>query len=79
MTHQPGVYHKLVLIDQPHQLRQRHRELHTSREQSLTRFPLELLNGLPQIPAHELRVPIDPGPSRGWRCLADKGKERERA
>jgi hypothetical protein len=23
-------------------------------------FPLELLNGLPQIPAHELRVPIDP-------------------
>src|SRR5436305_3408072 len=29
-------------------------------EQSLTRLPLELLNGLPQIPAHELRVPIDP-------------------
>src|SRR5438094_5779268 len=31
-----------------------------SHEQSLTRFPLKLLNGLPQIPAHELRVPIDP-------------------
>src|SRR5712692_10246557 len=26
----------------------------------LTRLPLELLNGLPQIPAHELRAPIDP-------------------
>src|SRR6476646_7838722 len=26
----------------------------------LTRLLLELLNGLPQIPAHELRVPIDP-------------------
>src|SRR5213080_3333939 len=31
-----------------------------SHEQSLTRLPLELLNGLPQIPAHELGVPIDP-------------------
>src|SRR4029453_8266900 len=31
-----------------------------SHEQSLTRLPLQLLNGLPQIPAHELRVPIDP-------------------
>ncbi len=29
-------------------------------EQSLTRLPLELLNGSPWIPAHELRVPIDP-------------------
>ena len=30
-------------------------------EQSLTRLPLQLLNGLPQmIPAHELRVPVDP-------------------
>src|SRR5437763_13864989 len=36
------------------------RELHASYEQSRTRLPLELLNGLPQIPAHELRVPIDP-------------------
>src|SRR5215471_4535456 len=35
-------------------------ELHASREQSLTRLLLELLNGLPQIPAHEPRVPIDP-------------------
>jgi hypothetical protein len=29
-------------------------------EQSLTRLPLELLNGLAQISAHELRVPIAP-------------------
>src|SRR5712692_8866723 len=42
------------------QLRQRQRELHASHEQSLTRLPLQLLNGLPQIPAYELRVPIDP-------------------
>src|ERR1700677_1560613 len=53
------MYHELVLIDQS-LLRQRQRELHTSYQQSLTRLPLELLNGLPQIPAHELRVPIDP-------------------
>src|SRR6266540_5688303 len=33
--------------------------LHTSHEQSLARLPLELLNGLAQIPAHEFRVPID--------------------
>ena len=50
---------RLVLIDQS-QLRQRQRELHASHEQPLTRLPLELLNGLAQIPAHELRVPIDP-------------------
>src|SRR5438132_8376768 len=53
------MHHELVLIDQS-QLRQRQRELHACHEQSLTRLPLELLNGLPQIPAHELRVPIDP-------------------
>src|SRR3977135_2721491 len=53
------LHHELVLIDQS-QLRQRQRELHASHEQSLTRPPLELLNGLPQIPAQELRVPIDP-------------------
>src|SRR5439155_21506933 len=29
-------------------------------KQPLTGLPFELLNGLPQIPAHELRVPIDP-------------------
>src|SRR5438132_14250724 len=34
-------------------------ELHTSHEQSLARLPLELLNDLAQIPAHEFRVPID--------------------
>src|SRR6185295_917800 len=59
MAHQPGLYHKLVLIDQS-QLRQPRRELHASQEQSLTRFLLELLDGLPQLPAHELRVPINP-------------------
>ena len=40
-----GVHHELVLIDQS-QLRQGQRELHASHEQSLTRLPLELLNGL---------------------------------
>src|SRR6266498_3218311 len=59
MAGEPGLHHELVLIDQS-QLRQRQRELHASHEQSLTRFPLELLNGLPEIPARELRVPIDP-------------------
>src|SRR5262245_27881153 len=39
--------------------RQRQRELHASHEQSLSRLPLELLNGLLQISARELRVPID--------------------
>src|SRR5829696_8826535 len=59
MARQPGLHHELVLIDQS-QLRQRQREGHASREQSLTRLPLQLLNGLPQtVPAHELRVPID--------------------
>src|SRR5499427_7507462 len=53
------MHHELVLIDQS-QLRQRQRELYASYEQSLTRLPLELLNGLGQIPAHEFRVPIDP-------------------
>src|SRR5882757_11152067 len=59
MAHYHGLYHELVLIDQS-QLRQRQRELHASKEQSFTRLSLELLNGLPQIPAHELGVPIDP-------------------
>src|SRR6266545_2130744 len=59
MAREGGLHHELVLIDQP-QLCQRQRELHACHEQSLTRLPFELLNGLPQIPAHELRVPIDP-------------------
>src|SRR4029453_19325702 len=59
MAHKPGMHHELVIIDQS-QLRQRQRESHAAHEQSLARLPLELLNGLPQIPAHELRVPIDP-------------------
>jgi hypothetical protein len=37
------------LIDQPH-VRQRRRELHASHEQSPAKLPLELLNGLPEIP-----------------------------
>src|SRR5215204_3188511 len=49
MAHQPGMHDELVLIDQS-QLRQRQRELHTSHEQSFARLPLELLNGLAQIP-----------------------------
>src|SRR5438093_13748871 len=52
------LYHELLLIDQS-QLCQRQRELHASHEQSLARLPLELLNGLRQIPAHELSVPVD--------------------
>src|SRR5881275_3126910 len=59
MAREPGLHHELVLVDQS-KLRQRQRELHASHQQSLTRLPLELLNGLPHIPAHELRVPIDP-------------------
>src|SRR5258707_2178774 len=73
------LHHELVLIDQS-QLRQRQRELHTSHEQSLTRLPLELLNGLRQIPAHELRVPIDPVDIKGARhdvllCRVDRPGE----
>jgi len=41
-------------------IRQCQRKLHACHEQAFTRLPLELLNGLPQVPAHELRVPIDP-------------------
>jgi 3-mercaptopropionate dioxygenase len=54
------MHHELVLIDQS-QLRQRQRDLYASYEQSLARLPLELLNGLAQIPAHELRAHL-PGP-----------------
>jgi len=38
-----------LFVDQS-QLRQRQRKLHASHEQSLTRLPLELLNGRPEIP-----------------------------
>ena len=47
-----GMHDKLVLIDQS-LLRQRQRELHAYHQQPLTRLPLELLNGLPQISAQE--------------------------
>src|SRR6185369_1073951 len=59
MACEPGVHHELVLVDQA-QLRQRERELHACNEQPLTRLAFELPNSLLQIPAHELRVPIDP-------------------
>src|SRR5215212_9210010 len=42
VTHQPGMHHELVLIDQA-QLRQRQRERHAAHEQSLTRLLLQLL------------------------------------
>jgi hypothetical protein len=51
--------HELVLVDQS-QLGQRQRQLHPSHEQPLPRLALERLNGLSQITAHELGVPIDP-------------------
>jgi hypothetical protein len=53
------MHHELVLVYQS-QLRQRQRERHAANEQSLARLLLELLDGLPQIAAHELRVPVDP-------------------
>src|SRR5438874_2192191 len=91
MARQPGVHHELVLIDQS-QLRQRQREFHASHEQSLARLPLELLNGLPQIPAHELRVPIYPvqgarhdvllcrvdGPGEGFHPIRPRSRTRRR-
>src|SRR5437763_652310 len=52
------MHDELVLIDQS-QLRQCQRERHASHEQSLARLPLKLLDGLCQISAQELRVPID--------------------
>src|SRR5688572_10492816 len=59
MARQPGMHDELVLVDQS-QLRQRKRQLHTSREQSLTPCLLEPSDRLSEIAAHELRVPIDP-------------------
>ena len=59
VARQPGVHDELVLVDQS-QLRQRQRELHAADEQPLARLPLELLDGLAQVPAHELGVPVDP-------------------
>src|SRR3546814_12281588 len=56
---QPGLHHELVLVDQA-QPRQRERELHAAHEESLARLLLELPDGLLQIAAHELRVPVDP-------------------
>jgi hypothetical protein len=52
------VHHELALVDQS-QLGQRQCELDTSHERSVVPLPLELLNGLTPIPAHEFGVPID--------------------
>ena len=52
VAREPGMYHDLVLVDQS-EFRQRQWELHTSHEQSLTRLPLELPDGLAQIAAHD--------------------------
>src|SRR5215813_10235283 len=57
MARQPGVYHELVLIDQT-KFHQRKRGLHASHEQSFTRLPLELLNGLPQIPERRAYISL---------------------
>ena len=53
-----GVYHELVLVDQP-QLRERQRQRHTLPRQSLAGLPLELPNGLAEIAAHGLCIPVD--------------------
>src|SRR6476469_1250855 len=53
----PRVHDEFVLIDQP-QLRQCQRQRQSSREQSLTRLRLELLNGLLEISPKELRIPV---------------------
>jgi hypothetical protein len=58
VAHERGLHDELALIDQS-QLGQGQWELHASHEQSFVRLLLELLNGFPQIPAHELRIPID--------------------
>ena len=59
MADEPGMHDDFVLIDQSH-FRQCERECHASREKSLTRLLLELLNRGSLITTHELRVPINP-------------------
>src|SRR5262249_21236120 len=66
------------LIDQS-QPRQRQWELRTSNKQSLARLLLELLNGLPQISAQQLRVPIHMVQGAGhnvFLCRVDRPAER---
>jgi hypothetical protein len=58
VSREPGLHDELVLVDQS-QLCQRLRKHYASHEKSLTRLLLELLHALPQVPAHELRVPVD--------------------
>src|SRR6185437_8025059 len=55
------------------------RQLHATHEQSPARLPLELLNGFPQIPAQELRVPIHPAQRARhdvFLCRIDRPGER---
>ena len=59
MPRDPGMHHELVLVDQS-ELRQGQREREPAHEQSVPRFCLELLHSCLQIPAHELRIPVDP-------------------
>src|SRR6185437_11185002 len=59
VARQDGLHDELVLVDQP-QIRQGQRERHASHVQTFAWLLLELLNRLPQVPLHELCVPIDP-------------------
>ncbi|MNC97906.1 hypothetical protein D3C83_157150 [compost metagenome] len=52
------MHHELVLVDQA-QLGQSQRKLHATHAQPLPRLLLQRLNGLPQVPAQELGIPID--------------------
>ena len=51
MACQRGLHDEFILIDQS-QLRQLQRELYACHEQPLTRFPLQLLNGLGLLADH---------------------------
>src|SRR5690606_2173166 len=55
----PGMYHEVVLVDQAH-LGQRKRKRHAPEAEVSTRLLLEPLDGLLEVAADELRIPIDP-------------------
>jgi hypothetical protein len=59
MARENGLHDELVLVDEP-ELGQGPRQRHTPDEEAPCRLALEPLDGLSQIPAHDLRVPIDP-------------------
>ena len=52
------MHDELVLVDQA-QLRERQRERHAAGEEPLARLPLQLAHRIPEVSAHELRVPVD--------------------